>query len=105
MIQDAHGGLWRSTDQEGRFVLDHAPETVEILWMDFTVHGVEFHFLGDVKLETAEQSVELTVPIPLRRATIAWPSSCRTMEAKNSAAPATATTYAVFCAPPSTSWK
>jgi len=32
------------------------------------------------------------IPIPLRRATIAWPSSCSTMEAKNSRAPATATT-------------
>jgi hypothetical protein len=42
------------------------------------------------------------MPMPLRRATIAWPSSCRTMEAKNSTAPATAIAYAVFRDPEST---
>ena len=31
------------------------------------------------------------IPMPSRRAIIAWPSSCRTIEAKNRTAPATAT--------------
>ena len=31
------------------------------------------------------------IPMPLRRATSAWPSSCRTSETKNSARRATAT--------------
>jgi hypothetical protein len=31
------------------------------------------------------------IPMPLRRATIAWPSSCRISEMKNSSVPVTAT--------------
>jgi len=41
------------------------------------------------------QSWMLEMPIPLRTATIAWPSSCRTIEPKNPTALATARTNGV----------
>jgi hypothetical protein len=69
-IWAGHTWTWQVTDRDGRFVVDHAPETVEFQWLGLDpdgADGAEHRLLGGVKLKPGEQSIELRVSLPLRR--------------------------------------